>query len=94
VPQEAHSERKVRLIFIINGQDVSVEANAAAPLADAVQKALVESGNTARPASEWEVRDIKGVLLPQNRTPRELDLHSGTRLFLSLQVGAGGVGKN
>jgi hypothetical protein len=94
VPKEAHSEQKVRLIFIINGQDYPVEADAAVPLASAVQEALVESGNTARPPSEWEVRDIKGVLLPQSRTPKELNLHSGTRLFLSLQVGAGGVGKD
>jgi hypothetical protein len=94
VPKAAHGEQRVRLIFIINGQDVSIETDATAPLAAAVQEALIKSGNTSRPPNEWEVRDIKGVLLPQNRTPRELDLHSGTRLFLSLQVGAGGVGKN
>ena len=93
MPDKEHKEHKVRLIFIINGQDFAIEANANAPLIEAVQRALAVSGNTGRPADEWEVRDIKGVLLAKNRTPKELHLDNGTRLFLSLQVGAGGVGQ-
>lgn len=83
---------RIQLIFIINGQSFPVEANSHAPLLEAVQRALLESRNTGRPADEWEVRDIQGVLLPKNRTPKELNLHNATRLFLSLQVGAGGTG--
>ena len=94
MPDGKHEEHQVRLIFIINGQSFPVEASRDAPLLEAVRRALTESGNTARPAEEWEVRDIQGVLLPKNRTPEELKLHDGTRLFLSLQVGAGGVDKN
>lgn len=62
-----------------------------APLMEAVQRALAESDNTGRPPDEWEVRDASGVLLENNRTPKELGLLEGTRLFLSLRVGAGGV---
>jgi len=88
VPEKRH---KIRLIFIINGQDFPVEANINAPLLEAVQRALAESGNTGRPVDEWEVRDTSGVLLEKHRTPKELGLHNGTRLFLSLRVGAGGI---
>lgn len=88
-----HEDHQV-LIFIINGQDFLVQANFRAPLKVAVHRALRESGNTARPVDEWEVRDIKGVLLDTQRSPDELGLHDRARLFLSLQVGAGGVGQS
>lgn len=87
----AEKDQKIGLIFIINGQDFLVEANVQAPLMEAVQRALAESGNTGRPPDEWEVRDVGGVLLEKHRTPKELGLQSGARLFLSLRVGAGGV---
>lgn len=91
MPKREHGDHQV-LIFIINGQDFLVRADFRAPLKVAVQHALIESGNTARPVDEWEVRDIKGVLLDTQRSPGELGLHDRARLFLSLQVGAGGVG--
>ena len=87
----AEKDHKVKLIFIINGQDFPIEANVQAPLMEAVQRALAESGNTGRPPDEWEVRDVGGVLLEKNRSPKDLGLHDGSRLFLSLRVGAGGV---
>ena len=88
MPEQHH---KIGLIFIINGQDFPIEANVQAPLMEAVQRALAGSGNTGRPADEWEVRDAGGVLLEKNRTPKDLGLDNGARLFLSLRVGAGGV---
>ncbi len=90
MPEREREDHQV-LIFIINGQDFPVRANFNAPLKVAAERALRESGNTARPADEWEVRDIKGVLLDTQRSPRQLGLHDRARLFLSLQVGAGGV---
>jgi len=87
----AKKDQKVSLIFIINGQDYSIEANVHAPLIEVVQRALAESDNTGRPPDEWEVRDVSGVLLENNRTPKDLGLNEGARLFLSLRVGAGGV---
>ena len=87
---EAHSH-KITLIFIINGQDFGVETDVEARLIIAVERALVESGNTGRrDPREWEVRDSAGVLLEVDRTVRELGLKNGARLFLSLKVGAGG----
>lgn len=85
--------RRIKLVFIINGQDVDVNADANEPLREAVERALKKSGNTGRPTEEWEVRDASGTLLDQSRTPAGLRLRDGTRLFLSLRVGAGGFGK-
>ena len=85
----AEGEHKITLIFIINGENFSVETNINAPLTAAVQRALSESGNSGRPLSEWEVRDSAGALLDMTRTVKELGLTNGARLFLSLRVGAG-----
>jgi hypothetical protein len=84
------NDRRISLVFIINGQPLPIETNANAPLRSAVQRALSESGNTGRPADEWEVRDANGILLETSRKVSDLDLSDGTRLFVSLRVGAGG----
>lgn len=86
-----HDKHQLTLTFIINGQAVSIEADPHGALKLAVEKALVESNNTGRPAEEWEVRDVGGVLLEQHRTPDQLHIVNGARLFLSLRVGAGGA---
>lgn len=80
----------IELVFIINGVDFKVQANVNAPLAVAVAKALEGSGNTGRPPSEWQVRDADGVLLDTTRKLKDFNFGNGTRLFLSLGVGAGG----
>lgn len=87
----AEKDHKVTLVFIINGQDYSIEANVHAPLMEAIQRSLAVSDNTGRAPEEWEVRDVSGVLLENNRTPKDLGLDEGARLFLSLRVGAGGI---
>lgn len=89
--KEGRGHHEFTLVFIINGQDFKITADPNAPLGLAVAQALRESGNTGRPPEEWEVRDVEGVLLEQRRTPTELRLRGGARLFLSLQVGAGGI---
>jgi len=86
----AEGEHKITLVFIINGENFSVETNINAPLTAAVQRALSESGNSGRPLNEWEVRNSAGALLDVTRTVKELGLTNGARLFLSLRVGAGG----
>ena len=86
------TDNKIVLTFIINGQDFAVDdVNIKAPLHVAIHRALKESGNTGRPEEEWEVRDASGALLERNRSPQELRLTNGSRLFLSLKVGAGGA---
>lgn len=87
----AQGQDKVALIFIINGENFPIEVNGNAPLTSAVQRALAESRNTGRPPEEWELRDANGTLLDRHKTPNDLGLQNGTRLFLSLRVGAGGA---
>lgn len=91
--KEHHKRPKAQffLIFIINGEDFKIETHVDDLLKLAVEKALVESGNTGRRnSSEWEVRDSAGVLLEMAREIKGLSLEDGARLFLSLKVGAGG----
>lgn len=90
-PDLPEPHHKIKLVFIINGEDFPVETNAEEPLIVPVERALVLSGNTGRrDPREWEVRDSSGVLLEVDRTVKDLGLKDGTRLFLSLKVGAGG----
>ena len=84
------NKNKIDLIFIINGANFPLDANLNAPLEAAVEQALSGSGNTSRPASEWQVRDANGVLLETQRKLKDFGFTDGTRLFLSLAVGAGG----
>ncbi len=84
--------RKLAVIFIINGENFTVDSDVDSPLIVAVEKALHSSGNTGRrDPREWEVRDSGGVLLDVDRKLKQLGLKDGSRLFLSLRVGAGGI---
>ena len=85
------SDNKVTIAFVINGVTVSIETNTHPPLREAITRALSESGNTGRPSAEWQVRDANGVLLDPDRRISDFGFSSGTRLFLSLAVGAGGT---
>jgi hypothetical protein len=81
----------VSLIFIINGQEWTVRTPDEATLRSAVERALAASQNTARPADEWEVRTVSGVLLDTGAKIEALGVTDGAKLFLTLRVGAGGT---
>ena len=89
---EGSHGQKIEIVFVVNGENVPVDANVHEALRVAVQHALTASQNTGRPPDEWEVRDAKGALLDVNRKIEEFKFSSGVRLFISLRVGAGGVG--
>lgn len=86
-----HGNGKLQLVFVINGVNVPLETAVEPPLKEAVARALAESHNTGRPPSEWQVRDVSGVLLEVDRKIKDFEFTDGTRLFLSLAVGAGGT---
>jgi uncharacterized protein DUF2604 len=90
----AGQDNKVQLIFVINGVNFPLEVNLNELLGAAVARALGESGNSGRPPSEWQVRDANGVLLETQRQLKDFGFSNGTRLFLSLAVGAGGADRN
>lgn len=81
---------KIEIIFVINGVDVSVEGQPKQKLSVLRKKALSESDDTGRPPDDWEIRSEDGTLLDPSKTLEELGLASGTRLFLTLAIGAGG----
>lgn len=81
----------IDLVFVVNGEDVDLDKlNVHEPLHAARNKALAESHNTGRSPDEWEIRTEAGVLLDPNSKIESLGLKPGTKLFLSLGVGAGG----
>jgi hypothetical protein len=81
---------KITIVFIVNGEDVAVEANLNAPLQTARNKALELSHNTGRPPEEWEIRDERGQMLDSAAKISSFEFTDGIRLFLTLRVGAGG----
>lgn len=83
-------DNKLTLVFIVNGVDVTVEANVNAQLAAARNKALELSSNTGRAPDEWEIHNEAGQLLDASLKVLDLGLADGARLFLNLRVGAGG----
>jgi len=61
---------RLRIVFIINGENVPVEGVAAGqPLSMGRQKALAGSHNTGRPPEEWEIRDEAGRHMKRSRAP-------------------------
>ena len=86
-------DSKIRIVFIINGENVPVEADTNSPLHVARDLALTKSHNVGRPLHEWEIRDEMGELLWGDMTVESHGIPVNTQLFLSLKVGAGGDGK-
>jgi len=85
------AHNKISLIFIVNGVDVSIDANNNQPLKVARNKALKESNNTGRPMDEWEIHNDQGQILDPEKKIEDFGLAEGARLFLNLKVGAGGA---
>ena len=79
---------------VVNGWIYKIPAEEAQTLDQVVAAALGQGNHTGRPASDWEVRDVAGVLLNEygQRTLKDLNLTGGedSRLFLNLRAGSGG----
>jgi hypothetical protein len=80
----------MRMAMIINGHSVNVSCNQSLRLQNAIQRTLKITQNESRPLNDWQVRDANGVLLETQRKLKDFKFENGTRLFLSLAVGAGG----
>lgn len=83
------ADKHTSLVFIVNGTEVALDhLGLSEPLRAARNKALAESKNTGRPPDDWQIKDAAGNQLDPDR---RLDtLPPGTKLFLTLGVGAGG----
>lgn len=79
------------LIFVVNGTEVVLDhLNVNEPLHAARNQALAKSSNTGRPPADWAIKDEKGNTLDADRRIDSYAFPPGTKLFLSLGVGAGG----
>lgn len=87
--EDRGNDKKITLIFIVNGEPVEIKTNLNAQLKSAVEKALSESENTGRPLSDWQVK-YNGVVLDMNAKIEDLKLHDKAELMLSLKTGEGG----
>lgn len=82
---------KLPLTFVVNGEEVHLEVPVGEQLHAAVHEALARSKNTGRPAPEWELRFESGeIIADQSKPVGDYGLAPGTRLYLTLRVGAGG----
>ncbi len=86
------SERKLNIIFIIGGEEVTVPANPNAPLQAARNKALEMAEETGREPDEWEIKDDSGNVLDPTVKVKNLGLKDGAKLFLGPKVSGGGCG--
>jgi hypothetical protein len=85
------ADNKTTLIFVVNGLEVVLDQlNVSNPLHAAREKALAQSKNTARPPADWQIKDENGNTLDPTRRIESYGFPPGTKLFLSLGVGAGG----
>ena len=85
---------QVRLSFIVNGEDVEVEAGLDETLHGARDRALAKSHNTSIDPAVWEIRLPNGSRIEaRDRVSEVIPLLQATyhgALFLTLPTGCGG----
>lgn len=91
-PDGSHrpSNQNVELRFVICGHETPISVDLNSPLYFVIPTILEKTGNTARDPAEWEIRDVRGVLLSTRHTFVQHMIQAGDLIFLSPQVGTGG----
>ncbi|WP_428274378.1 DUF2604 domain-containing protein [Candidatus Palauibacter sp.] len=84
------SNKDFQITVVVNGKPEVIKVDLDEPIAEAVDTALDQSGNSGQPAEQWELRDETGQVLDLGKTVRELDIKEGAKLFLNLTAGVGG----
>ncbi len=87
-----HDHEKIKLIFIVNGTPAPVVVNKNCELKTAVVLALKESGNEARPYTDWGIK-WNNTPLDLNKKIEDYHFPECAELFLSLNAGHGGGSK-
>lgn len=86
-----NTDNSTTLIFVVNGAEVLLDhLNVKEPLHATRNQALAKSNNTGRPPSDWQIKDERGNTLDPDRRIESYAFPPGTKLYLSLGVGAGG----
>ncbi|MBK7764390.1 MAG: DUF2604 domain-containing protein [Bacteroidetes bacterium] len=77
------------LIFVIEGNPITLEFNVTWILRQVIEMALEKSRNTGRPVDDWQVK-LGDTVLDMTQPLCNLGLSDGTKLYLSTKIGAGG----
>jgi hypothetical protein len=77
-----------RVEMIVQCQAHTVHVAESAPLSHVVARALHETQNVTRDPSEWQLRNVDGVLIPQAFTV--LDVDTTQPFYLNPPAGVGG----
>lgn len=80
---------KAILTIIVNGYPTGIETRDDEAFGPIIEKELVQTYNTARPAKEWTLRTHGGEPINSTDTVGDLDEKDGKILFLSLSAGIG-----
>ena len=82
---------RMRLTFVVNGQEVALGFHEAVPLDSLIEEALSMSQNASRPREDWELRHENGVTIAcTTKLVSAYGFAEGAHLFLTLRVGVGG----
>jgi hypothetical protein len=84
-------EGRYHLEIIVNGTPAAVAGSDDAPLETFIVAALDKTDNIGQPPDKWTLKDEAQAPLDRTRSPESYGFPSGTRLFLSLDAGVGGV---
>jgi len=88
--QKEKGQPLIEVTCVIQGKPITEKFNPNRKLKGAVQEVLAKTGNTGQPFSGWQLRTEDGRLLDMEKSFKEENILSGSKLFLSLQVGKGG----
>lgn len=83
-------DKKISITVIVSGTPTVVEANPKQKIKVVAQKALEQTGNTARPLSDWTVKTRQGEVLDLDKTIEDYGFKDGDQIVMSLQAGVGG----
>jgi hypothetical protein len=92
---KSHSDNKVRIIFIVGGVPVPVDANVHWTLGKAREEALKQAEETGRPAADFSIRhngadSYNGIPLSPDTKIGDFNFVDEVELDLALDVGGGG----
>ncbi len=86
----AKHDNFISLTFIVNGKEVTIEKeNINESLKVPVEKALVRTGNSGRPLSDWLVK-LNNQDLDVARKIEDFHFPADAKIFISLKAGVGG----
>jgi hypothetical protein len=86
------TSNSIELRIVVSSTETLVRANIHEPVNAVIQKALAQTKNEGRPASEWELRDGTGQIIAPDKTVGSYGFQDGTLLYLQPIVGVNGDG--